>query len=173
MRQLARAVGVRESSIYNHFSGKDEIYQSLIQQWGPGAFVDRLESPEYQALSGDPEAFCRQCGRDLIIRWMDKREQMFVAIIAGERQASQEGRIRFHDILFYKENDLLARYFSEFAKAGLIRTTDARETARIFSSGLICLRMAYVNAPEGPAPKRILEDAMNRYIDCFLSLIQA
>lgn len=173
VRQLARAVGLRESSIYNHFASKEDIYRTLIDQWGPAAFVDRLESAEYRALGGDPAAFCRKCGVDLIERWMDRRERLFMAVINGERHAGSEGRMRFYDTLFREENERLAEYFQGFTLAGLIRTTDARETARIFSSGLICLRMEYVNTPEHPAPRRVIEVAMNRYIDNFLELLGA
>lgn len=169
MRQLARAVGLRESSIYNHFVGKEEIYSTLIDQWGPGAFVERLESAEYRALAGDPAAFCRKCGVDLIDRWMDRRERLFMAVINGERRG--EGRQRFYDMLFREENERLADYFQGFALAGLIKTTDARETGRIFSSGLICLRMEYVNTPEHPAPRRVIETAMARYLNTFLLLL--
>lgn len=173
IRQLARAVGMRESSIYNHFSGKEDIFRTLIGQWGPAAFIERLQSPEYKTLVGKPSEFCRRCGTDLIERWMDRRERLFLTVISGEQKGFVEERIRFHDILFNKENDRLEEYFAGFSKAGLIKSNDARETARIFSSGLICLRMAYVNTPEGPAPKQILEDAMNRYMDSFLFLINA
>jgi AcrR family transcriptional regulator len=173
IRQLARAVGVRESSIYNHFSGKEDIYRKLIEQWGPAAFVERLESPEYRALADDPAAFCRRCATDLIERWMDRRERLFVAVINGEQSAFKEGRVRFYDTLFRAENERLAEYFQGFMQAGLIRSIDARETARTFSSGLICLRMEYVNGPEGPAPRRLLEGAMARYLDTFLFLVGA
>lgn len=171
VRQLARAVGLRESSIYNHFSGKEDIYRTLIDQWGPAAFVERLESAEYRALASDPAAFCRRCGADLIDRWMDRRERLFMAVINGERHGGAEGRLRFYDTLFREENERLTEYFEGFALAGLIKTTDARETARTFSSGLICLRMEYINAPERPAPRQVLEIAMNRYIDNFLVLL--
>ena len=171
VRQLARAAGLRESSIYNHFPSKDEVYRTLIGQWGPAAFVERLESPDYRALSKDPVAFCRRCAADLIDRWMDRRERLFLAVINGERGGFTEGRARFYDVLFHEENERLAEYFQTFARDGLIRTIDARETARIFSSGLICLRMEYVNTPESPAPRRILQVAMNRFLDSFLFLI--
>ena len=171
MRQLAEAVGVQKSSIYAHYSSKEAIFRSLFDQWGPAAFVDRLKSQEYRRLTNDPRAFCHRCADDLIERWMDWREQLFVAVASRERGNIGEDRARFHEILFVEENDLLAEYFEAFQNQQLIRVSDTREVARIFSSGLINLRMTYVDAPEGPASREILQQAMSRYLDCFLALI--
>ena len=171
IRSLAEAVEVQKSSIYSHFTSKEEIYQSLIDQWGAGAFIERLKSPEYGALANDPIAFCQQCSRDLIDRWMDKRERLFIAVISTQRNELSEGAMRFHDMVYNQENEILATYFRGFREAGLIKTSDVRECARIFSSGFICLRMAYVNAPNGPAPLSVLEQAMARYLDCFYEMI--
>ena len=32
MRDIARAVGIRPSSIYHHFSGKQELFEALVQR---------------------------------------------------------------------------------------------------------------------------------------------
>ena len=84
MRMLARAAGLRESSLYNHFAGKDDLYNALIAQWGPAEFVQRLKSPEYRALADDPPAFFRLCGRHLVDRWIDPREHRYMAMISKE-----------------------------------------------------------------------------------------
>lgn len=173
IRQLARAVGLRESSIYNHFSGKEDIYRSLVSQWGAAAFVECLESEAYRELGDDLEAFCRQCGVDLIERWLDRREQMFMAMVSAENKEFFDIRVEMHTLLFSKENELLARYFKGFAKAGQLKQLEVNEVARIFSSGLICLRRAHIDGPEGPVSKRTLQNAMNRYLKCFLQMVGA
>ena len=171
IRKIARAVGLRESSIYTHFASKEDIYRSLISQWGAAAFIERLESDEYKPLMGQPEAFCRQCGADLVKRWLDERERLFIAMVNSEAKEFHDIRVQLHDMLFRKENQLLAKYFSSFSDAGLLRAVDVNELARIFSSGLICLRRVHVDAPDGPASKRTLQRAMNRYLDTFLQLV--
>src|SRR5262245_18574541 len=75
MRKLARAVGIRESSIYNHFAGKDEIIRALIEAHGPASSAGRLRGPAFQALRGDPSAFCRLYAQQLLSQWSDVREQ--------------------------------------------------------------------------------------------------
>ena len=60
MRELARRVGVRESSLYNHFTGKAAILEAIVSEHGPASSASRLEEPRYRQLSRQPAAFCRQ-----------------------------------------------------------------------------------------------------------------
>ena len=50
VRQIASAVGIKESSIYNHFQGKDDILDSIMQ-----SFIerDRAYWPSLDALRAD------------------------------------------------------------------------------------------------------------------------
>src|SRR2546425_8972262 len=71
VRQLARAVGLRESSLYNHFAGKEAIYHALIDAYGPASSAERLRQPRFQATRSDPPAFCRLYAAELLEQWCD------------------------------------------------------------------------------------------------------
>src|SRR5437899_10454278 len=86
VRQLARAVGLRESSLYNHFVSKEAIYHALIEAYGPASSAAWLEGPRFQALRGDPAGFCRLYAAELLDQWCDPREQRFQELIASERK---------------------------------------------------------------------------------------
>jgi Transcriptional regulator len=43
MRQIAKTVGIRESSIYNHFASKDEILEAVLSAHGFGFVKNILE----------------------------------------------------------------------------------------------------------------------------------
>jgi len=173
MRMLARATGLRESSLYNHFSGKDDLYQSTLAQWGPAAFVSKLKSAEYRALSDRPVTFFHICAEHLMDRWLDRHEQLFMAAINFEGLKS-DAKKRFYGALFHDEIDLLEEYFVGFAAKGLIRPSPApRETARIFASGLTFIRMEHVSMRDTPSRRSDLEQAVTRYIDNFVALTGA
>jgi len=169
MRMLARATGLRESSLYNHFAGKDELYRSLTAQWGPFEFVQRLKSAEYRALADQPAAFLRLCGKHLVERWVDPRDRMFMALISMEGPEGAASK-RYHEALFREEIALLAEYFTGFAKNGLI-APEPRETARMFVGGLTLIRRERLMASGTPAQRRALEQAVTRYIDNFISTV--
>ena len=44
MRELARRVGIRESSLYNHFSGKAAILEVIVSEHGPASSASVVTS---------------------------------------------------------------------------------------------------------------------------------
>lgn len=173
IRQLARAVGIRESSIYNHFSGKDEIFAALIDSHGPASSADRLRSPQFQALRSDPSGFCRLYADRLLVQWSDQREQRFQEIIAAERNRLPSARKRYFDTLFSDEAGLVADYFREFTLRGLVKALDARETARLFMAGLTFIRLEHFIVPAARSDRRKVSAALNKFLANFLDLIAA
>jgi AcrR family transcriptional regulator len=170
MRTLARATGLRESSIYNHFAGKEDIYQSVIAGWGPAEFVARLSSAEYRALADQPVALFALCARHLIDRWLDPKERLFTAMISTN-PAGGVAQKRYYRALFYEEIDLLEGYFAGFSQRGLIRACDARESARMFAAGLTFIRMEHVTRRREPSTRSDVEAAVGRYLDNFTALL--
>ena len=170
MRALARAAGLRESSIYNHFAGKDDLYKAVIGQWGPAEFVQRLKSEDYKALSDDPRAFFRLCGQHLVERWMDPREHLFMSMIMKENPDSP-GLRSFNLALFRDEIDLLAEYLRGFtAEFGLI-APDPVETARMFTGGLVQIRRDRFANPARMPPCTEVEQAVSRYVENFIQTV--
>ncbi len=85
MRELARRVGIRESSLYNHFAGKAAILEAIVsEEHGPASSASRLETPRYRQLGRQPAAFCRQYALDLVTQWSDPREHQFQKVITAE-----------------------------------------------------------------------------------------
>ncbi len=170
MRMVARATGLRESSLYNHFPGKEDLYGRAIAQWGPAEYVSRLRSAEYRALMDRPVAFFELCALHLIDRWLDPHEQLFMATINSEG-AGGEAQQRFYEALFRTEIDLLEEYFAAFAARGLVRPCDPRETGRMFAAGLTFIRMEHVTRRARPSPRTVIEQAVAAYIGNFAALV--
>lgn len=171
MRDLARAVGFRQSSLYNHFAGKEAIYHALIDAYGPASSAERLAAPRYRALRRDPAAFCRQYAADLLEQWSDPREQRFIELITTERNRMGAERAHYFDTLFSRESGLVADYFRDFALAGRIAAPDPAETARLFMAGLTFLRLEHFVMPVEPAPREVVQARLDRFLATFLALI--
>lgn len=171
MRELARSVGIRESSLYNHFSGKAAILEAIVSEYGPASSASRLEEPRYQALAREPSAFCRQYALDLVEQWSDPREHRFQKVITAERNRVPGLRAQFADHFYAREQRLMVDFFRGFALAGLISTADPRETARLFMAGLIYIRLEHYTLGAQPSPRKKVIEAVDRYLEFFLSLI--
>ncbi|WP_024341697.1 TetR/AcrR family transcriptional regulator [Bradyrhizobium japonicum] len=173
MRELARRVGIRESSLYNHFAGKAAILEAIVAEHGPASSASRLEEPRYKQLARQPAAFCRQFALDLVEQWSDPREHQFQKVITAERNRVPGIRAKFADQFYAREQSLMTDYFRGFALAGLISTTDPRETARLFAAGLIYIGLEHYVMGAAPSPRAKVIEAIDRYLAFFLSLIAA
>jgi AcrR family transcriptional regulator len=173
VRDIARQVGIRESSLYNHFASKAAILAELMKAYGPGSSASRLEAARYRALAHDPLAFCRQYAEDLVSQWSDPREQSFQRLFATECNRDPALRAEYAHHLFSWEQGVATDYFRGFALAGLIALLDARETARIFMAGLIYIRIEHFKFSTAPPQRRQVMEAIDRFLAYFLSLIGA
>lgn len=171
IRELARNVGIRESSLYNHFPSKAAILEAIMSEYGPASSASRLEEPRYRALAQQPAAFCRLYARDLVEQWSDPRERQFQKLITAERNRVPGLRAQFADHLYSREQRLMVDFFRGFAFAGMISTADPRETARLFMAGLIYIRLEhYVMGAQASSRKKVIE-AIDRFLVFFLSLL--
>jgi AcrR family transcriptional regulator len=170
MRMLARETGLRESSFYNHFTGKEDLYQAVIAQWGPMEFVQRLKSEEYRALSDRPADFFRLCGKHLVDRWIDPRERLFMALITieGAEGAAQK---RYYEALVHEEIDLLTEYCTHFAANHGMVAPIPRETARMFVAGLTLIRREQLTTPSKTPKRSDVEHAVAQYIDNYIATV--
>lgn len=121
MRELARRVGIRESSLYNHFAGKAAIPEAIVSEHGPASSASRLEEPRYKQLARQPAAFCRQFALDLVEQWSDPREHQFQKVITAERNRVPGIRAKFADHFYAREQSMMTDYFRGFVLAGWSR----------------------------------------------------
>jgi AcrR family transcriptional regulator len=171
MRQIAAAVGMRASSLYNHFGGKAAMLSALIDAYGPARGAGRLASPAYRALAGDPAAFCRRYAADWLEQWCDPGERRFMELLSSEPSRLAEHRAHFVETLFDREVAAMTGYFRRFALEGLIRAPDPRECARLFMGGLTFVRLQHLLMPPQPSPREVIAEALERAVDNFLALV--
>jgi AcrR family transcriptional regulator len=171
MRELARSVGIRESSLYNHFPGKAAILEAIVNEHGPASSASRLEAPRYRQLSREPAAFCRQFALDLVEQWSDPREHQFQKVITAERNRVPGIRAKFADQFYAREQRLMTDYFRSFALTDLISTSDPRETARLFAAGLIYIRLEHYVMGAQPSSRENVIEAIDHFLAFFLGLL--
>jgi AcrR family transcriptional regulator len=172
MRQIAAAVGMRASSLYSHFAGKEAILAALIEAHGPARGASRLASPHYRALRREPAAFCRQCAADWLKQWLDPDERRFMELLNAEPARMSAHRAHFVETLFDREVVAVAAYFRRFAMAGQMHAPDAAGTARLFMGGMTFVRMQHLLMPPEPSPRQVVAEALERVVASFLELTQ-
>jgi AcrR family transcriptional regulator len=170
VRQLARAVGLRESSLYNHFLNKEAIYAALMDVYGPARSASRLTAPRYEALRRNPEEFCRLYAAELLDQWSDPREQRFQDLITTERLRLPKERTLYREALFVREQNLVTRYFTGFAASGLIYAPTPKEAARLFMAGLTFIRLEHFTMPIEVSDRPTVRQALDEFLASFMAL---
>lgn len=171
MRQIAGQVGIRASSLYNHFESKEAIYAALIDTYGPASSANRLASAAYRVLKDDPAAFCEHYVADLLDQWCDPDEQRFMELMSAERNNITPERQHFLETLYLHEAGAMTGFFRSFALSGRIRAPDAKECARLFMAGLTFIRLEHFLIPSQPSPRRVVREVLNRFLENFLALV--
>jgi len=119
IRQIARAVGIRESSLYNHFPSKQAIFDALLAETGPGAVLELLESDVDR--SGHPAVVIRQLVEQIVDHWDEPRSRQFISVVlreGGPTSALVAGGIAGE---IQRVLEGVSTIFREWIDAGLIR----------------------------------------------------
>src|ERR671918_720039 len=84
MRQIARAVGVRESALYHHFPSKDSILEQLLEEFGARK-LDALSHVDLDVVAQvGVDQMIRTFALDVLGQWATPRERKFMRVIMTE-----------------------------------------------------------------------------------------
>ena len=57
IRTIARAINMNEASLYNHFTGKDDIFDHIIRRFSENLIVSGLETPDSNRMDPSKSLF--------------------------------------------------------------------------------------------------------------------
>lgn len=134
IRDIARAVGIRESSIYNHYKGKEAIMDSIID-----FFISELsrydpdEAPMGELLEKyGPEGFMDIAGRAYLERIKNPRMEKIWRLIAIELYCNKKIRDFFKTTMIELPLQSWEKTFRQMMDLGYIREYDTRLLAKEF-----------------------------------------
>ncbi len=157
MRQIARAVGIRESAIYHHFSSKQAILHALLQELGPGRANSfrQLDVVAMMRAVGGREVL-RQITEMIMVTWTLPQEQKILRLILSEGPRLGSEGVLHPAQLIERARTTVAEIFSRVIDAGLIRKVDPMAAALAFLGPMALLRANYLAMPnETPDLKKL------------------
>lgn len=152
MRQIARAVGVRESALYHHFPSKDAILAALVDEMGTRKVQSLRMEPQQLAAGVDQvlSAFVRS----ILQGWATPRERKFMRLVLAEGpRLSAHGAVDFPAFIEQAVASFKA-VFSHLMDEGLMRRRDPEVAAMEFMAPVLMLRMRFMIFPPGPVQMR-------------------
>ncbi len=174
MRQIARAVGVRESALYHHFPSKDAILGGLLAEFGP-AHAEKLAAVDVAAV-------VKQVGAEGMLRLLIDRmledwsrtphEQKVFRMILSEGPRLGTAGLLHPRTFIARARSHVARLFSELMRLKQIRKVDPDTAAIAFMGPLIMLRLIHLALPSGPPDVRVMKKEAAAHLQHFMQGIK-
>src|SRR5919197_595939 len=167
MRQIARAVGVRESALYHYFPSKDAILSEILEDLG---------ARKLDALKHVDSALVARLGVDQVLRtfvhsvleeWATPRERKFMRLILteGPRLAPRSSVNLPAFIERMLQN--MARFFAQLMEEGLVRRRNPEVAAIELMAPVMMLRICFMLMPPGPVDMKGVRALAEEHVKYF------
>jgi AcrR family transcriptional regulator len=174
MRDIARAVGIKESSIYNHFPGKDAILEEIFNLY-QDEYARLVPSEELveQALSTiTPEQFWKNGFRNFKELMGSARMEKITRILTLEMYRNPRARQILLENSIYAPVDFTERTFRKLIKRGQIKALDPHLLAVEFQSTIFALYVQYLVLHLAGEDTQTVEQQVADHIDFFSELVK-
>jgi len=164
IRQIARAVGVRESAIYNHFKSKEEIFNSILSEFKSRSISNKILSDDLLEELDNPEKFLKDFAKRLIDHWNTEDEKKFIRLLLME-QFTKIGTKELSTTEYLTElRSICKLIFSEMIRNRIIKNLDPSFLADEFTAYLFLIRTEYMAGNNNTAATKIYE-LSNKHIE--------
>lgn len=163
VRDIAAAVGIKESSLYNHYKGKQDIFQSIVDEYskrgdeffqsinmldaGKTFDVDERTVGMYTHMS--PEQFEAMSLRVLEYYLTDETIVKFRKMLTIEQYRSPMLTKLYRDISFNSSLEFQSQLFTVFMNEGLFKKVDPYVLALEFFSPIFLIFTKFDSDEDG------------------------
>lgn len=139
MRDIAAAVGIRASSIYHHFAGKQEIFDALVQQAKETKdhlrtlFLNVFEKIE----KVEEDAFIKNGVSFLTGYLQNPQIGLLLQVLECERFHNKEADSAWHELLLAAPLEHETNVFRMLAERSEVKYDDAEELAAEYQSAVL------------------------------------
>jgi AcrR family transcriptional regulator len=145
VRDIARGVGIKESSIYNHFKGKDGILAAILEGYTSNmeGTVLTAEEIDERLDAVDHEDFWRRGLASFVVQTGDPRIEKTSRIVSLEMFREERARDIAIQELFTRQQASVELIFTRMKLKGLIGDIDPRDISLIYAYAMLGLSMEF------------------------------
>jgi len=145
IRELARSVGIKESSIYNHYGSKDEILTVILNLFTSEmeGTVLTEETIEERISAISPEEFWRVGTSKFMEATEDPRMEKISLIVFQEMFRDMRARDIALREFFSRQQELVELIFTKMKDRGIIGQVDTNALANAYSYPMLALRFEF------------------------------
>jgi AcrR family transcriptional regulator len=148
LREIARAVGVRESAFYNYFPGKEALFHALIAA-EKESHLEQL-APLLEGPADDPRAVLEQLAARTLDAFSAPRQQkLFRVLMSDGMRLAKEGRLNFLERMT-RGGERLQGLMRRLITTGGLRSRDPELLVTEFMGPLLLWRHRHALRQAGP-----------------------
>ena len=141
VRDIAGAMGVKQSALYNHFKNKDEILETLISNLTSSAIVTLFDDKDTQELQKQGKALLASIATTFKLLGFDGQNEALYKLLMQEIFRNERIREIYNEH-FYQENvKKLSGLFFGMMQNEVIKSSDPLLLANEFFSPLFFYQM--------------------------------
>lgn len=153
LRDIARAVGVQQATIYHHFASKEALFEAVIaDQVGDGGHVGPVV-PLPPPFAGSPEELPAYLERVLVLILEKfailKERKRFRILMADGVRLAHEGKVNYFERTAALREPML-QLIASLMERGLLRQQDPMQVGMLFMAPVLLWRQLLVTAPNHP-----------------------
>ena len=154
IRDIAKEIQKRESSIYNHFSSKDDILDNLITKLSDRNFGQIILTDKLINIISKPEKFFLILSENIIKFWSTEEERMFIKLLLGLNNVVDNSRYSLDNYL--KDFRSLCEFiFKEMIGHKFIKKFDVQTLSQQFISPLFLLEIEILTSGKSEKDQKI------------------
>ena len=141
LRDVASAVGVRESALYNYFAGKAALFDALLD--AHQATKNERLAPLADGPIQDGRTLLLQLAESTLDSYVEPREEKLFRILMSDGiRLAKDGRLNLHERMGHGRERMLA-IMSRLIREGWLRKADVNMLSLAFLSPLIVWRQLH------------------------------
>ena len=170
---IASAVGIKESSLYNHFSSKAAILDALLDNFVKDKSTSRPSEQELNMMLDimQPE----EIFKNLLIYFGQHVSPIFTKtamIVTNEKYRNKKAAEIYYRYVVKDSVDYYENLIRRMINKGLVKKVDARRFAEQYNYSYIALTKEYFMAENGLADKRSVIISMVEAANFFCELMK-
>ena len=172
IRDISKEVGIKESSVYNHFKNKQEIFQTLCHYFINE--TNEMALSYYKRISETTSvtekeflSFCKSYVNDYL---MENKINKFICMLVIEQSVNEEAEKIYHEILFDKALEGQKQLFEWMIKIDFLKEKDLDELVMEYYAPIVYWFHRYlVTNTISQDIKDIIDQKITNHVERFLA----
>ena len=141
VRDIAGAIGIKQSALYNHFKNKDEILETLISNLTSSAIVTLFDDKEVQELHKQGKSLLMSIATTFKLISFDGQNETLFKLLMQEIYNNEHIRDIYNEYYYHENVKKLSTLFFMMMQDEMIKSSDPLLLANEFFSPLFFYQM--------------------------------